>query len=136
MDDDPVKSEGLLNEENSVLFVFVPGPFEQPHAVWTYGNGSSFWPQDLSHLLKRPVRTYVWKAYVDYTAWHTRNILQVIVLGAEALLRDLSRDTSTERVVFVAHTLGGSIVKAALCQSSETTEPPKLAQSTAGVLCC
>ena len=134
MDDDLIEYRNLLKERRRFLFVFVSGPLDRYRSAWAYRNGTGFWPEDLSLLLNRRISTYMWRPSTNYKSWNSESFGTTVIRCAESLLGDLKSHTTEERVVFVAHSLGGLIVKEALCQTSGLSGHTKLAQRTAGVV--
>ncbi|KAL8785638.1 MAG: hypothetical protein Q9195_008558 [Heterodermia aff. obscurata] len=105
----------------------------------TVGNSSVFWPQDLLRVAIPDVRIYTWGYDADIKGLstssqntihqHARNLLSDLVdLRAES--KDLQKP-----LIFVVHSLGGIIVKAAinLSRSTEGTKEKEIAPATAGI---
>ena len=102
-------------------------------------NGSVFWPKDLLPVAIPDIRIYTWGYDADIARLssssrntihqHARNLLSDLVdLRAESEL-------SQRPLIFVVHSLGGIIVKAAinLSRSTEGTKEKEIAPATAGV---
>ena len=103
------------------------------------GSSSVFWPQDLLRVAIPDVRIYTWGYDADINSLssasrntihqHARNLLSDLVdLRAES-------ECHQKPLIFVAHSLGGIIVKAAinLSKSTEGTKEKEIAPATSGV---
>ena len=123
-----------LNEKKRFMLVLVSGPFEGSRIDWAYEGGMAYWHRQVRYLLNPRISTYTWRPSSKYESWDSHSVGVTITREAEALLRDLNSHVMAHRVVFVAHSLGGLIVKDVLCQSSENPGRTKLAQQTAGVV--
>ena len=102
-------------------------------------NSSVFWPQDLLRVAIPDVRIYTWGYDADINSLssssrntihqHARNLLSDLVdLRAES-------ENHQKPLIFVVHSLGGIIVKAAinLSRSTEGTKEKEIAPATSGV---
>ena len=103
------------------------------------GSSSVFWPQDLLRVATPDVRIYTWGYDADINSLssssrntihqHARNLLSDLVdLRAES-------EYHQKPLIFVVHSLGGIIVKAAinLSRSTEGTKEKEIAPATSGV---
>ena len=126
---DPLNSTGNDNDEPSSINT----------EATVGGNGSVFWPKDLLWVVIPDIRIYTWGYDADIASLssasrntihqHARNLLSDLVdLRAES-------EHNQRPLIFVVHSLGGIIVKAAinLSRSTEGTKEKEIAPATSGV---
>jgi protein SERAC1 len=132
-----------------VDLVFVHGLNGDPHNTWTSKESNCFWPRDLlpRYIEEQKVRVLVYGYDADVTAFAGAGVTKDKVHNhAEKLVaalfanRQLCRPRAMDRpIIFVAHSLGGIVVKQALIYSSEitgehTTHLRSIFVSTFGIL--
>ncbi len=106
--------------------VFVHGLYGAPDLTWTSEKSKVFWPQDLLPpvLEEEMARILVYGYDADITSFTDSTSRNKIYNHAEHLIAGLAANrrirNATERpIIFVAHSLGGLLVKRALTYSSE-----------------
>ncbi|KAL6720965.1 hypothetical protein ACLMJK_000065 [Lecanora helva] len=106
--------------------VFVHGLNGDPHNTWTSDKSKVFWPQQLLPpiLEEERARILVYGYDADVTSFTDGASRDKIHNHAEHLTAELAANRrirkATERpIIFVAHSLGGLVVKRALIYSSE-----------------
>ena len=112
-----------------VDLVLVHGLNGDPHNTWTSQNTNVFWPADLlpQFIEDQKVRIMVYGYDADVTSFKKDGVSKDKIHNhAEGLIADLFANRrirkATERpLIFVAHSLGGLVVKMALIASSEIT---------------
>lgn len=107
---------------------------------WGFDQGDEvFWPRDLLPKTVNAARIFTWGYDVQVQNLFSSASKATVFQHAETLLLDVIsvRTTSMERnrpIIFVAHSLGGIVVKEALCVSkSELTFLKDILPITAGV---
>ena len=129
--DRPVNRYGLTVVHNppgggQVDIVFVHGLNGDPHNTWTAEKSKVFWPQQLLPPIveEEQARVLVYGYDADVTSFMGGASRDKIHNHAEHLIAELAANRrirkATERpIIFVAHSLGGLVVKRALIYSSE-----------------
>ncbi|ETS83590.1 hypothetical protein PFICI_05466 [Pestalotiopsis fici W106-1] len=102
-----------------VDIIFVHGLRGSARKTWSKGN--ICWPRDLLKDDIRSARVITWGYDADVAHFFSNASQESIFGHADTLLGDLARlrQDITRPIVFVAHSLGGLIVKAALIKSAE-----------------
>ena len=110
----------------AVDIVFVHGLNGDPHNTWTSEKSKTFWPGQLLPpvLEEEKARVLVYGYDADVTSFTDGASKDKIHNHAEHLVAELAANRrirkATERpIIFVAHSLGGLVVKRALIHSSE-----------------
>ena len=110
----------------SVDVVFVHGLNGDPHNTWTAEKSKIFWPEQLLPpiLEEERARILVYGYDADVTSFLDGASRDKIHNHAEHLVAELAanrriRKASERPIIFVAHSLGGLVVKRALIYSSE-----------------
>ena len=110
----------------NVDIVFVHGLNGDPQKTWTSENSKTFWPNQLLApiLEEEKARILVYGYDADVTSFTDGASKDKIHNHAEHLVAELAANRrirkATERpIIFVAHSLGGLVVKRALIHSSE-----------------
>lgn len=110
----------------AVDIVFVHGLNGDPHNTWTSEKSATFWPAKLlpPMLEEERARLLVYGYDADVTSFTDGASKDKIHNHAEHLVAELAANRrirkATERpIIFVAHSLGGLVVKRALIHSSE-----------------
>ena len=110
----------------AVDIVFVHGLNGDPHNTWTSEKSKIFWPSQLLPplLVEEKARILVYGYDADVTSFTDGASKDKIHNHAEHLVAELAANRrirkATERpIIFVAHSLGGLVVKRALIHSSE-----------------
>jgi len=115
---------------NSALVdvVFVHGLNGDPHDTWTSAHNGVFWPRDLlpPFIEEQRCRVLVYGYDADVATYSEGASKDKIHNHAERLVADLFANRrirkATERpLIFVAHSLGGLVVKRALIYSHDIT---------------
>jgi hypothetical protein len=105
----------------------------------TSSSREIFWPQDLLPKALPSARVFTWGYDVDVSQFLSSTSTLSVSQHAETLLSDLSNvrttySTRSTKIIFVAHSLGGIVVKKALCSSSTSkTQLSDILRQTAGV---
>jgi len=127
----PVSRYGLTQVHapqggGQVDVVFVHGLNGDPHNTWTAEKSKIFWPEQLLPLVleEERARILVYGYDADVTSFTDGASRDKIHNHAEHLIAELAANRrirkATERpIIFVAHSLGGLVVKRALIYSSE-----------------
>ena len=130
MTDVSVNRFGLTEVSSSspatVDIVFVHGLNGDPHNTWTSEKSKTFWPSQLLPPLleEEKARILVYGYDADVTSFTDGASRDKIHNHAEHLVAELAANRrirkATERpIIFVAHSLGGLVVKRALIHSSD-----------------
>jgi hypothetical protein len=115
-------------------------PRKRFHLGWGQQHHEVYWPQDLLPGVIPWARIMTWGYDVQMEQMFSPNSQASIYQHSATLLMDLVawRKTDSERVrplIFVAHSLGGIVVKDALCLSrTERTFLGEIVPATAGVM--
>ncbi|KAL8785752.1 MAG: hypothetical protein Q9195_008518 [Heterodermia aff. obscurata] len=126
----PVNRFGLTEVSSprpaSVDVVFVHGLNGDPHNTWTAEKSKIFWPAQLLPpiLEEEKVRVLVYGYDADVTSFTDGASKDKIHNHAEHLVAELAanrriRKATQRPIIFVAHSLGGLVVKRALIHSSD-----------------
>lgn len=103
------------------------------------GNSPVYWPRDLLPDKIPDARIYTWgyDADIDALSSASRNTIHQHAVTLLSDLVDLRKESEYNRkpIIFVVHSLGGIVVKAALnlSRSTEGTQVKEIAPITAGV---
>ena len=131
MQDPPVNRFGLSAVYTppgggNVDVVFVHGLNGDPHNTWTSEHSKIFWPAQLlpSNLEDEKARILVYGYDADVTSFTDGASKDAIHNHAENLVAQLAANRGIKKaqerpIIFVAHSLGGLVIKRALIYSSE-----------------
>lgn len=117
--------------------IFVHGLRGHPIKTWT--KGDTTWPKDLLPSKMSNARIMTWGYDAQVANFFEKASQSSMFNHAQQLLQDISmeRSTADERerpIFFVAHSLGGLVVKDALCESyAESKEVPIVNRRTASI---
>ncbi|KAJ8126749.1 hypothetical protein O1611_g6890 [Lasiodiplodia mahajangana] len=108
----------------SVNVVFVHGYFDSPELTWSDGSSKLTWPRKYLSTSKANARAFFWDHPLELTDFSSLNSIYELgtrLLDYVALTVYSNRSTSrwkegreSEPLVFVSHSLGGLVVKAAI----------------------
>ncbi|MCJ1381241.1 Serine active site containing protein 1 [Xylographa soralifera] len=114
------------SEQASVDVVFVHGIFGHPKDTWTCDDADVFWPAELLPPILEDesarVLTYGYDAGADtFTDGQARHKIHDVAgrLGRDLASNRQIRKAIERPLVFIAHSLGGLVVKGVLAQSSK-----------------
>lgn len=127
-----------ITDGNSIIFIH--GFTGHPQETWTQKSHCVFWPRDLMQHTVPDSRifTYGYDSHIRHRLAGNLNKSTVYDIAGDFLvsLETNRRQDPSRRVLFIAHSLGGIIVKETLRRSSQTPQIHlrKICESTVGIV--
>ena len=144
----PLETDGVTASQAVADIIFVHGLFGNPRYTWTGKRTDQktkktedvFWIQQLLPAVLSNARIFTWGYDAGVTRLFSNSSQATIFEHSRTLLSDIADSRMTEEdekrgIIFVAHSLGGALVKDALNFSqSERTHLSKILPATIGVI--
>ncbi|KAI1418901.1 hypothetical protein F5Y12DRAFT_371832 [Xylaria sp. FL1777] len=133
----PVKHTQLPYQGNRLVnVVFVHGYFHSPETTWSDGSFQFTWPEKYLPISEARARVFFWDRLLELTDFSSlenvyelgKRLLDYVVLNvySNGVTSHSGSGSWAEPLVFVSHSLGGLVVKAAI---AEATHSPLLANT-------